>query len=147
MSCEGKMGTYTQRRVNRVRICTFNQSCLQIWRPNDLSLALHGLPTLAAGDDSLYGVIDAGGGGDGVGEVVRGGDVYMLGEVVAVIGSHVSEEGASVGSAGAAVRGGMGRSGRAGKDGGRRGLAAPTPASPSRSGSATTAVLPPDAVE
>ena len=70
---------------------TFDKRGLEIWRPDDLALALHSLPALAAGDDSLYGVIDAGGGGDGVGEVVRGGDVYMLGEVVAVIGSHGGE--------------------------------------------------------
>ena len=50
-------------------------------------------------DDGLDGVIDAGGGGDGVGEVVRGRDVYVLGEVVAVIGSHGWRVRASVRSA------------------------------------------------
>ena len=91
-------------RQGRDRVCvdnerTFNERGLQIWGPDDLALALHCLPALAASDDGLDGVIDAGGGGDGVGEVVRGRDVYVLGEVVAVIGSHGWRVRASVRSA------------------------------------------------
>ena len=88
MSCEGEMGAYNERRVIRFRMRTFDQSRLQIGRPNDLALALHGLPALAAGDDGLDGVIDAARGRDGVGEVVGGGDVDVLGEAVAVAGRH-----------------------------------------------------------
>ena len=79
-------GNGVDRTVNNER--TFDECSLEVWGPDDLTLALHCLPAFAAGDDSLDGIIDTGGRGDGVREVVRGGDVYMLGKVVAVIGSH-----------------------------------------------------------
>ena len=67
---------------------TFDEGRFEIRWPHHLALVLHCLPALPSGDDGLDGVIDAGGGGDGVGEVVGGGDVDVLGEVVAMIGSH-----------------------------------------------------------
>ena len=67
---------------------TFDKRGFEVGGPYDLALALHGLPAFSAGDDSLDGVVDAAGGGDGVGEVVGGGDVDVLGEVVAVVGGH-----------------------------------------------------------
>ena len=104
-------------RQGRDRVCvgnerTFDKRGLQIWRPNDLAFALHCLPALAASDDGLDSVIDAGGRGDGVGKVVSGRDVYMLGEVVAVIGSHVCRVRASGCSAAAGCGGRDGAGGR-----------------------------------
>ena len=72
---------------------TFDKRGFEVGGPYDLALALHGLPAFSAGDDSLDGVVDAAGGGDGVGEVVGGGDVDVLCEVVAVVGGH-GEQGA-----------------------------------------------------
>ena len=118
MSCEGETGAYNERRVIRFRMRTFDQSRLQIGRPNDLALALHGLPALAAGDDGLDGVIDAAGGGDGIREVICGGDVYVLSEVVAMVGSHVGRV-ADVrdgGGGGGGAGTGSGRAGERGKD-------------------------------
>ena len=67
---------------------TLDEGCFEVGRPYDLALALDCLPAFPAGDDSLDGIIDTGGGGDRVGEVVGGGDVDVLGEVVAVVGGH-----------------------------------------------------------
>ena len=65
---------------------TFNEGGFEVRGPYDLALAFNRLPALSAAHDSLdrvRGVWGGAGGGDGVGDVVHGGDADVVGHAVA----------------------------------------------------------------
>ena len=78
---ERKKNERKNNKNNEEDARTLNKGGLEVRRPDDFALAFDGLPAFPAGDDGLDGVLGVrgrAGGGDGVGDVVHGGDTDMV---------------------------------------------------------------------